>query len=118
MPNLPLKYDPKKVIVSMGAGMLVLMLVVVIQSANLADQRKMTLAQSNYCIKYTSDIIANSSVGLLREQDAHKRSVDEANTKIEDLTNRYNKLLEMYKKKVSTYKADALNVYSFLIKSN
>lgn len=76
----------------------------------------MTLEQSNYCIKYTSDILATSNVELLREEDAHKRSIDTANAKIEDLVTRYNNLLAEYKKKVRSVKEQPLLIYSFLVK--
>jgi ABC-type transport system involved in cytochrome bd biosynthesis fused ATPase/permease subunit len=81
-----------------------------VQSSNLADQRKMTIGQSNYCIKYTSDIIANNSLQLIREQDAHRRNVDRANEKITTLVDYYNTLLKKNKQKTSP-----LNPYSFLI---
>lgn len=76
----------------------------------------MTLEQANYCIKYTSDILATSNVDLMREEDAHKRSVETANAKIEDLVDRYNNLLAEYKKKVKSVKDNPLLVYSFLVK--
>ncbi len=49
---------------------------------DLKQSRKMTLDQSNYCIRYTSDIIASSRLDLIREQDAHGRDIDKANTVI------------------------------------
>jgi hypothetical protein len=116
MKRLPLNLNPIKTIQALIFAVAVLFLVVVIQSVNLSDQRKMTLEQSNYCIKYTSDILATSHVELLREEDAHARSIETANAKIEDLVTRYNSLLEQYKKKVKTVKLDPLLVYSFLIK--
>ena len=81
-----------------------------VQSSNLADQRKMTIGQSNYCIKYTSDIIASNSLQLIREQDAHRRDVDRANEKITTLVDYYNTLLKKTKQKTSP-----LNPYSFLV---
>jgi len=81
-----------------------------VQSSNLADQRKMTIGQSNYCIKYTSDIIASNSLQLIREQDARKRDIDKANEKITTLVDYYNTLLKKTKQKTSP-----LNPYSFLI---
>lgn len=116
MKRLPFKLNPLKTIQALVFAVAVLILVVVIQSVNLSDQRKMTLQQSNYCIKYTSEILAYSNVELLREEDAHKRSVDTANAKIEDLVNRYNKLLADYKKKVKSVKEQPLLIYSFLVK--
>ena len=89
---------------------LLLITALLVQSSNLADQRKMTISQSNYCIKYTSDIIANNSLQLIREQDAHRRDVDRANEKITTLVNYYNDLLKKTKQKTSP-----LNPYSFLI---
>jgi ABC-type transport system involved in cytochrome bd biosynthesis fused ATPase/permease subunit len=89
---------------------LLLITALLVQSSNLADQRKMTIGQSNYCIKYTSDIIANNSLQLIREQDAHRRDVDRANEKITTLVNYYNDLLKKTKQKTSP-----LNPYSFLV---
>ena len=51
----------------------------------------------------------------MREEDAHKRTVDTANAKIEDLVARYNNLLEQYKKKVRSVKEQPLLIYSFLV---
>ena len=65
---------------------------------DLKQARKMTLDQSNYCIKYTSDIIASSRLDLIREQDAHSRTVDKANSVIDDIVNRYNSLVARYNK--------------------
>jgi len=81
-----------------------------VQSSNLADQRKITINQSNFCLKYTSENIANSSLQLIREQDARKRDLDKANEKITTLVNYYNDLLKKTKQKTSP-----LNPYSFLI---
>lgn len=116
MKRLPLNLNPIKTIQALVFTVVILILAVTIQSVNLADQRKMTLEQSNYCIKYTSDILATSNVELLREEDAHKRTKDTANAKIEDLVSRYNNLLAEYKKKVRAVKDNPLLVYSFLIK--
>jgi hypothetical protein len=115
MKRLPLNLNPLKTIQALIFAVAILLLVVTIQSVNLADQRKMTLAQSNYCIKYTSDILATSNIDLMREEDAHKRTVDTANAKIEDLVARYNNLLEQYKKKVRSVKEQPLLIYSFLV---
>jgi hypothetical protein len=81
-----------------------------VQSSNLADQRKTTISQSNFCLKYTSENIAKSSLQLIREQDAHQRDIDRANEKITTLVDYYNTLLKKTKQKTSP-----LNPYSFLI---
>lgn len=82
---------------------------------DLKQSRKMTLDQSNYCIRYTSDIIASSRLELIREQDAHKRSIDKANTTISDIIYRYNQLVGRYNKTTSGLNYDPLNPYSYQI---
>jgi hypothetical protein len=82
----------------------------------LKQSRKMILDQSNYCIKYTSDIIASSRLDLIREQDAHSRTVDKANSVIDDIVNRYNTLVARYNKSTGGTNYDPLNTYSYRIR--
>ena len=82
---------------------------------DLKQSRKMTLDQSNYCIRYTSDIIASSRLDLIREQDAHGRDIDKANTVIADIIDRYNALVARYNKSTGGYNYDPLNPYSYKI---
>ena len=82
---------------------------------DLKQSRKMTLDQSNYCIRYTSDIIASSRLDLIREQDAHGRDIDKANTVITDIVDRYNTLVARYNKSTGGYNYDPLNQYSYKI---
>ncbi len=83
---------------------------------DLKQSRKMILDQSNYCIKYTSDIIASSRLDLIREQDAHSRTVDKANSVIDDIVNRYNSLVARYNKSTGGTNYDPLNQYSYRIR--
>jgi len=82
---------------------------------DLKQTRKMNLDQSNFCIKYTSDIIASSRLDLIREQDAHNRNIDRANTVISDIVERYNVLIGRYNKSTGGYNYDPLNQYSYKI---
>ena len=82
---------------------------------DLKQSRKMTLDQSNYCIRYTSDIIASSRLDLIREQDAHGRDIDRANTVITDMVERYNSIVARYNKSTGGYNYDPLNPYSYKI---
>ena len=83
---------------------------------DLKQSRKMILDQSNYCIRYTSDIIASSKLDLIREQDAHSRTVDKANSVIDDIVNRYNSLVARYNKTTGGTNYDPLNTYSYRIR--
>ena len=83
---------------------------------DLKQSGKMTLDQSNYCIRYTSDIIATSRLDLIREQDAHVRTVDKANSVIDDIINRYNSLAARYNKSTGGTNYDPLNTYSYRIR--
>jgi len=83
---------------------------------DLKQTRKMTLDQSNFCIKYTSDIIASSRLDLIKEQDAHVRTVDKANSVIDDIINRYNLLVARYNKSTGGTNYDPLNTYSYRIR--
>jgi hypothetical protein len=82
---------------------------------DLKQSRKMTLDQSNYCIRYTSDIIASSRLDLIREQDAHGRDIDRSNTVIADIIDRFNTLVARYNKSTGGYNYDPLNPYSYKI---
>jgi len=82
---------------------------------DLKQTRKMTLDQSNFCIKYTSDIIASSKLDLIREQDAHGRDIDKANTMIANIIERYNALVGRYNKNTGGQDYDPLNQYSYKI---
>ena len=82
---------------------------------DLKHARKMTLDQSNYCIRYTSDIIATSRLDLIREQDAHARTVDKANSVIDDMINRYNGIVALYNKSTGGINYDPLSPYSYKI---
>ena len=77
---------------------------------------RMTLDQSQYCIRYTSDIIASSRLDLIREQDAHSRTVDKANSVVDDIVNRYNTLVARYNKNTGGTNYDPLNTYSYRIR--
>ena len=83
---------------------------------DLKQSRKMTLDQSNYCIRYTSDIIATSRLDLIREQDAHARTVDKANSVIDDIINRYHGIVARYNKSTGGTNYDPLNTYSYRIR--
>ena len=83
---------------------------------DLKQSRKMTLDQSNYCIRYKSDIIATSRLDLIREQDAHARTVDKANSVIDDIINRYNGIVARYNKSTGGTNYDPLNTYSYRIR--
>lgn len=82
---------------------------------DLKHARKMTLDQSNFCIKHTVDITASSRLDLIREQDAHQRSIDKANSMIDDIINRYNTLVGRYNKSTGGINYDPLNQYSYKI---
>jgi len=84
-------------------------------AGDLKHTNQMAFNQSNYCIRYTSDIIAKSSLDLIREQDAHDRDVDKANTVIIDIVNRYNTIVARYNKGTGGYNYDPLNPYSYKI---
>jgi len=95
---------------------LILCLSLLFVGGDLRQARKMTLDQSNYCIRYTSDIIASSRLDLIREQDAHVRTVDKANSVIDDIINRYNLLVARYNKSTGGTNYDSLNEYSYRIR--
>jgi hypothetical protein len=84
-------------------------------AGDLKEANKMTLNQSQYCIRYTSEIIASSNLSLIREQDSHQRDIDSANKNIEDIVSRYNTLVERYNKNTRGYDFQPLNPYSYKI---
>ena len=94
---------------------LVLAMSLLFLGGDVKQSRKMLFDQSNYCIKYTSDIIASSRLDLIREQDAHNRNIDRANTVISDIVERYNVLIGRYNKSTGGYNYDPLNQYSYKI---
>ena len=93
----------------------ILITALLFMGGDLKQSRKMTLDQSNYCIRYTSDIIASSRLDLIREQDAHGRDIDKANTVISDIINRHNAIVAKYNKSTGGYNYDLLNEYSYRI---
>ena len=111
MSTLKFNLNPKKVIWALLLIIGFLVFALLIQGGDLKQAQRARLDQSNYCLKYTSDSIAYSQLTLLREQDAHKRDVDTANSQISDLVNRYNALIAKHRLKL-----EQLNVYGFLVK--
>jgi hypothetical protein len=111
-----MRFKLKGIIWGQSALILILILSLLFVGGDLKQARKMTLDQSNYCIKYTSDIIASSRLDLIREQDAHSRTVDKANSVIDDIVNRYNSLVARYNKTTGGTNYDPLNTYSYRIR--
>ena len=111
-----MRFKLKGIIWGQSALIVILLLSLLFVGGDLKQARKMTLDQSNYCIKYTSDIIASSRLDLIREQDAHSRTVDKANSVIDDIVNRYNSLVARYNKSTGGSNYDPLNTYSYRIK--
>jgi len=111
-----MRFKLKGIIWGQSALIVILLLSLLFVGGDLKQARKMTLDQSNYCIKYTSDIIASSRLDLIREQDAHARTVDKANSVIDDIVNRYNSLVARYNKSTGGTNYDPLNTYSYRIK--
>ena len=105
----------KSIIWVQSSLIVILSIALLFMGGDLKQSRKMTLDQSNYCIRYTSDIIASSRLDLIREQDAHQRDVDKANSMIADIINRYNTLVERYNKSTGGTNYDPLNQYSYKI---
>jgi len=110
--TLKLNLNPKKVIWALLIIIGFLVFALLIQGGDLKQAQRARLDQSNYCLKYTSDSIAYSQLTLLREQDAHKRDIDTANSQISDLVNRYNSLLTKHR-----IRLEQLSVYGFLVKT-
>jgi len=111
-----MRFKLKGIIWIQSALIVILLLSLLFVGGDLKQARKMTLDQSNYCIKYTSDIIASSRLDLIREQDAHVRTVDKANSVIDDIVNRYNSLVARYNKSTGGTNYDSLGIYSYRIK--
>ena len=93
----------------------VLVIFLLFMGGDLKQARKMTLDQSNFCIKHTADITVSSRLDLIREQDAHARDIDKANSMLADIINRYNILVERYNKNTGGMNYDPLNPYSYKI---
>ena len=111
-----MRFKLKGIIWGQSALIVILLLFLLFVGGDLKQTRKMTLDQSNYCIKYTSDIIATSRLDLIREQDAHARTVDKANSVIDDIINRYNGIVARYNKSTGGTNYDPLNTYSYRIR--
>jgi len=111
-----MRFKLKGIIWGQSALIVILLLSLLFVGGDLKQARKMTLDQSNYCIKYTSDIIASSRLDLIREQDAHSRTVDKSNSVIDDIVNRYNSLAARYNKSTGGTNYDPLNTYSYKIR--
>jgi hypothetical protein len=111
-----MSFKLKSIIWVQSALIVILSMSLLFMGGDLKQARKMTLDQSNYCIRYTSDIIASSRLDLIREQDAHIRTVDKANSVIDDIVNRYNSLVSRYNKSTGGSNYDLLNVYSYKVK--
>jgi hypothetical protein len=110
-----MSFKLKSIIWAQSTLIVILATALLFMGGDLKQSRKMTLDQSNYCIRYTSDIIASSRLDLIREQDAHERDIDKANTVITDIIDRYNTLVARYNKSTGGYNYDLLNPYSYKI---
>ena len=111
-----MSFKLKSVIWVQSALIVILSLSLLFMGGDLKHANRMTLDQSQYCIRYTSDIIASSRLDLIREQDAHSRTVDKANSVIDDIVNRYNTLVARYNKSTGGTNYDPLNTYSYRIR--
>ena len=111
-----MRFKLKGIIWMQFALIVILSTALLFMGGDLKQSRKMTLDQSNYCIRYTSDIIASSRLDLIREQDAHARTVDKANSVIDDIVNRYNSIVARYNKSTGGTNYDPLNTYSYRIR--
>ena len=111
-----MSFKLKSIIWVQSTLIVILATALLFMGGDLKQSRKMTLDQSNYCIRYTSDIIASSRLDLIREQDAHSRTVDKANSVIDDIVNRYNALVARYNKSTNGINYDPLNTYSYRIR--
>ena len=106
----------KSIVWGQSALIVILSLSLLFMGGDVKHANRMTLDQSQYCIRYTSDIIASSRLDLIREQDAHSRTVDKANSVIDDIVNRYNTLVARYNKSTGGTNYDPLNTYSYRIR--
>lgn len=111
-----MSFKLKSIIWVQSALIVILSLSLLFMGGDVKHANRMTLDQSQYCIRYTSDIIASSRLGLIREQDAHLRTVDKANSVIDDIVNRYNVLVARYNKNTGGINYDPLNEYSYRIR--
>ena len=111
-----MSFKLKSVIWVQSALIVILSLSLLFMGGDVKHANRMTLDQSQYCIRYTSDIIASSRLDLIREQDAHARTVDKANSVIDDIVNRYNSLVARYNKSTGGTNYDPLNIYSYRIR--
>jgi hypothetical protein len=111
-----MSFKLKSVIWVQSALIVILSLSLLFMGGDVKHANRMTLDQSQYCIRYTSDIIASSRLDLIREQDAHARTVDKANSVIDDIVNRYNTLVARYNKSTGGTNYDPLNTYSYRIR--
>ena len=111
-----MSFKLKSVIWVQSALIVILSLSLLFMGGDLKHANRMTLDQSQYCIRYTSDIIASSRLDLIREQDAHVRTVDKANSVIDDIINRYNSIVARYNKNTGGTNYDPLNTYSYRIR--
>lgn len=89
------------IIMIMGLGLVMI-------NDELQYARKSSLASAQYCIKYTSDIMIKGSTELTHSRSAHEYDLNKANTNIEDLVYRYNKLAKKLR-------LPELNPYSFIV---
>jgi len=110
-----MSFKLKSIIWAQSILIVILATALLFMGGDLKQSRKMTLDQSNYCIRYTSDIIASSRLDLIREQDAHGRDIDKANTVISDIIDRYNAIVARYNKSVRGSDYNPLNPYSYKI---
>ena len=110
-----MSFKLKSIIWVQGSLIVILLIALLFMGGDLKHARRMTLDQSNFCIKHTSEITTSSRLDLIREQDAHQRDVDKANSMIADIINRYNTLVGRYNKSTGGTNYDPLNQYSYKI---
>jgi len=111
-----MSFKLKSIVWGQSALIVILSLSLLFMGGDVKHANRMTLDQSQYCIRYTSDIIASSRLDLIREQDAHSRTVDKANSVVDDIVNRYNTLVAQYNKNTGGTNYDPLNTYSYRIR--
>ena len=111
-----MSFKLKSIVWGQSALIVILSLSLLFMGGDVKHANRMTLDQSQYCIRYTSDIIASSRLDLIREQDAHSRTVDKANSVVDDIVNRYNTLVARYNKNTGGINYDPLNTYSYRIR--
>lgn len=110
-----MSFKLKSIIWAQFTLIVILFTALLFMGGDLKEANKNSLSQSNYCIRYTSDIIASSRLELIREQDAHGRDIDKANTVITDIIDRYNTIVARYNKNTGGYNYDILSPYSYKI---